>query len=142
MGLANTLFKAAMKGAVWTYRKTGGRLGSQGGKVVLVTTTGRKSGLQRTAPVMGIPDGDRILVAASAGGDDKHPGWYHTLTANPEVTVERGREVLDMTARTATPDERPALWDRFVEMNKAFAKYETRTDREIPVVILEPRDKS
>ncbi|NNC75852.1 MAG: nitroreductase family deazaflavin-dependent oxidoreductase [Acidimicrobiia bacterium] len=129
-----------MKGNVWVYRKTGGKIGSQGGKVVLLTTTGRKTGLTRTTPLMGIPDGDRILVAASAGGDQKHPGWYHNLTANPEVAVERGREVFEMSARTAGPDERPALWSKFVEKNKAFAKYETRTDREIPVVILEPRE--
>ncbi|MBT8196920.1 MAG: nitroreductase family deazaflavin-dependent oxidoreductase [Acidimicrobiia bacterium] len=142
MGFSASLFRAFLAANVWVYRKTGGRVGSQGGKVVLLTATGRRSGMERTLPLMGITDGDRILVAASAGGDDKHPGWYHNVTANPEVTVQRGQDVFEMKARTAGPDERPALWDRFVEKSRNFAKYETRTDRQIPVVILEPREKS
>jgi len=138
MGLSTTVFKAFIAGNVWVFRKTGGKLGSQGGKVVLVTTTGRKSGLERTSPLMGIADGDRILVAASAGGGDRHPAWYHNLVANPRVTVERGADKLAMIARVAGPEERPELWQRFKDASKAFTKYETRTDREIPVVILEP----
>jgi deazaflavin-dependent oxidoreductase (nitroreductase family) len=139
MALGTSIYKAFMAAYVWLYRTSGGKLGSQGGKVVLLTTTGRKSGLRRTAPLMGIPDGDRILVAASAGGATRNPAWYHNLVANPHVTVERGRETLEMTARVAEPDERPALWQRFKDFHKGFARYESRTEREIPVVVMQPR---
>jgi deazaflavin-dependent oxidoreductase (nitroreductase family) len=139
MGLSTALFRIAMKGHVGLYRRSKGRLGSMKGSVLLLTTTGRKSGNQHTVPLMGLDHGDGFLIAASAGGDPRHPAWYLNLRDNPQVTVERGAATLDMTARTADATERPALWERFKEASGQFAKYETRTNREIPVVILEPR---
>jgi deazaflavin-dependent oxidoreductase (nitroreductase family) len=121
------------------YRRSNGRLASMKGTVLLLTTTGRKTGRPWTVPLMGLDHGDGYLVAASAGGDPTHPAWYLNLCADPEVIVERNGERREMTARTADADERPSLWARFLEASKGFAKYEQRTDREIPVVILDPR---
>ena len=139
MSISASLFRGVLKGHVWMYRTSGGRLGSMGGTLVVLTTKGRKSGREWTVPLMGLDHGDGYLVAASAGGAPAHPAWYLNLQANPEVTVQRGKEVRKMIARTATPSERPDLWGRFLASYKGFAKYEERTDREIPVVILEPR---
>lgn len=138
MGLGTTIYNTALAGSVWIYRKTGGRIGSQRGKVILLTTTGRKTGLARTKPLVGITDGNRVLVAASAGGSERNPAWYHNLVANPLVKVEQGRDIFNMIARVAGPGERPGLWNTFVERAPQFARYERRTGREIPVVILEP----
>jgi deazaflavin-dependent oxidoreductase (nitroreductase family) len=139
MGLSASLFRAVLKGHVWLYRRSGGRIGSMKGTILLLTTTGRKSGREWTVPLMGLAHGDGFLVAASAGGDPKHPAWYLNLQHHPEVVVERDGATIPMTSRTATEEERPALWARFPAANKGFAKYEQRTTREIPVVILEPR---
>ena len=139
MGLSATIFRLMMKGHVWTYRTTGGRLASMKGQILLLTTTGRRSGIQRTTPLMGIDYGNGYLVAASAGGSPTHPAWYLNLTTNPDVTVQRGKDVREMTARTSTDEERPALWKKFTDTNKQFSKYESKTDRKIPVVIIEPR---
>ena len=139
MGLSASMFRAMLKGHVWLYSRSGGRLGSMRGSILLLTTNGRKTGREWTVPLMGLDHGDGYLVAASAGGDPRHPAWYLNLQAHPEVAVERNGEQREMTARTATPEERPALWDRFLAASKGFAKYEQRTTREIPVVILEPR---
>lgn len=122
------------------YRWTGGRVGRSMGKVegVLLTTTGRKSGARRTTPLAVVPDGDRFVVIASNGGADTHPDWYHNLVADPHVQIQYGDTVRGMLARVAGPDERQALWDRAVAVNPGFAKYQLKTDREIPVVICEP----
>jgi deazaflavin-dependent oxidoreductase (nitroreductase family) len=139
MGLAKQLFKMMNKGHVWLYRTTSGRLGTMGGTVLLLTTTGAKSGQPRTNPLMGVAHEDGWLVAASAGGGPRHPAWFHNVVANPAVTVAKGSGELAMIARVAGPDERPALWIKIVEFDKRFAGYETKVDREIPVVILEPK---
>jgi deazaflavin-dependent oxidoreductase (nitroreductase family) len=133
------LFKIANRGHVWLYRVSGGRLATMGGAVLLLTTTGAKSGRERTNPLMGVAHDDGWLVAASAGGAPRHPAWYHNLVANPEVTVQRGSEKIAMNARVAGPDERPELWAEIVGFDKRFAGYETKVDRQIPVVILAPR---
>ena len=140
MGLGTTIYRALMAGNVWIYRRTGGRIGSQGGKVILLTTTGRKTGLSRTNALMGFDDGERILIVASAGGSDKNPDWYHNLKANPSVIVERGPESIPMTARVAGSEERPGMWALVVDRDPRFARYENRVSREIPVVILEERN--
>jgi len=139
MGLGNELLKIMNQGHVWLYRTTKGRLGAMRGTILLLTTTGAKSGRERTRPLMGLAHGDGWLVAASAGGAPRHPAWYHNVVANPEVVVEKGMTKTAMMARVAGPDERPALWAEIVAFNKGFARYETKTDREIPVIILEPR---
>jgi deazaflavin-dependent oxidoreductase (nitroreductase family) len=120
------------------YRLSGGKLGASTGKmpVLLLTTTGRKSGQPRTWPVGYIRDGDRLVISASAGGEPAHPAWYLNLTAQPRVTVQLGQATTPMDAVAATGAERARLWSRLVGDFPVFADYEKRTAREIPVVIL------
>jgi deazaflavin-dependent oxidoreductase (nitroreductase family) len=123
------------------YVATGGEDGHEwrpGVPTLLLTTTGRKSGqLRRSALIYG-RDGGNYLVVASQGGAPTHPSWYLNLSAYPEVEVQVGPETLRARARTAAGDERPALWDRMSEIWPAYREYQTKTEREIPVVILEP----
>ena len=123
------------------YRLSGGRIGGSMGSVeaVLLTTVGRKSGTPRVTPLTVVPDGDRLILIASNGGAQKHPDWYLNLTADPDVVVQRQSKVLQMRARTAGPDERAALWPKAVAIYGGYAGYQRKTDREIPVVICEPR---
>jgi len=122
------------------YRLTGGRIGRSMGsaEAILLTTTGRKSGAERTTPLTVVPDGERLILIASNGGAQKHPDWYLNLTANPEVRIQRGAAVQTMRARTAGPAERQALWDRAVSIYSGYAGYQRKTEREIPVVVCEP----
>jgi deazaflavin-dependent oxidoreductase (nitroreductase family) len=125
----------------WMYRRNGGEgLGGtfQHAPVALLTTTGRKTGEPRVSPLCYLRDGDRVIVAASRGGSDKTPMWYLNLKANPKVHVEIKKEVLAMTARDATDDERAKYWPQFVDMNPSYADYKTWTDRTIPIVIFDP----
>ncbi len=121
------------------YRLLGGRaVGSfAGAPVLLLTTTGRRSGKKRTMPLLYLRDGDAIAVVASAGGQEAHPAWFLNLRANPEVEVEIGRERRTMRAREASPEERERLWPRLVEMYKSYGDYQLKTSRKIPVVLLE-----
>lgn len=132
----------------WAYRVSGGRIGGSWRvgsalrapvPVCLVTTTGRKSGEQRTVPLLHLPDGDRVLLVASQGGLPKHPQWYYNVLADPNVTVQVGRRRRAMTAREATSSERAELWPRLVERYADFADYQSNTSRVIPVIICEPR---
>ncbi|GAA1578098.1 nitroreductase family deazaflavin-dependent oxidoreductase [Actinomadura kijaniata] len=110
----------------------------QGWPTLLLTTRGRRSGrLRRTALIYG-RDGDRYLLVASNGGAPAHPAWYLNLTAHPEVAIQVGAERLPARARVATPEERPALWRTMAEMFPPYDEYQAGTDREIPLVILEP----
>jgi deazaflavin-dependent oxidoreductase (nitroreductase family) len=122
------------------YRLTGGRLGRSMGaaEAVLLTTTGRKSGAARTTPLTVVPDGDRLVLIASNGGAQKHPDWYLNLLSDPSVTIQRGGTVTAMRARTAGPEERATLWAKAVSIYGGYAQYQTKTEREIPVVICEP----
>ncbi|GAB10069.1 hypothetical protein GOARA_051_00130 [Gordonia araii NBRC 100433] len=130
------------------YRATGGRLGGtwrvgaalrKPAPVCLLTTTGRKSGQPRTAPLIYLLDGDRFVVVASQGGLPHHPAWYLNLREHPEVTIEIGSERHDLVARTASADEKTALWPRLIDLYADFDTYDAWTEREIPVVICEPR---
>ena len=126
----------------WIYRVSGGRLGARwlrGSPVMLLTTTGRKSGKPRTKPVLYLRDGENVVVVASKAGMSHHPLWYLNLEANPNVEIEIGTQKRSMRARRATEDEKSALWPRLVEMYRDFADYQARTERNIPVVILSPR---
>ena len=125
---------------VAVYRASGGRLGNrmQKAPVLLLHHTGRKSGKERVAPLLYLDDGDDLVVVASKGGAEKHPAWFHNLMAGPETTVEVGRERRRVRARRATPQERERLWPRLVAIYRPYADYQTYTDREIPVVVLEP----
>lgn len=122
--------------------RTNGRwLGKMFGmQVVLLETTGRKTGKKRqTMLTSPLQDGDRVVLVASWGGDDRHPTWYLNLRANPEVVATFDGKRQTMHARTASPDEKADLWPRVVERYRGYGGYQTKTDREIPLVILEPR---
>lgn len=122
------------------YRVSGGRLGSRIGTmpVLLLTTTGRKSGKQRTTPLSYVEDGNSYVLAASNGGNDWYPAWYHNLRAKPEATIRAGRRRMQVAARVASADERERLWPRFVESFSGYGEYEKKTSRPIPLVILTP----
>jgi len=124
------------------YRATGGLIGHRVPGVppmLLLDHVGAKSGKRRTTPLAYLADGDRIVIVASKGGHPRHPAWYHNLRANPRTTVQVGRRKLDVDARVAGPEERERLWPRVVDLYEGYAGYQQRTDREIPLVILEPR---
>ncbi|MEV4540946.1 nitroreductase family deazaflavin-dependent oxidoreductase [Micromonospora echinaurantiaca] len=117
--------------------------GADGGKYhgydsLLLTTRGRRSGkLRRTALIYG-RDGDRYLLVASNGGAARHPNWYLNLCADPEVWVQVGAEKFAARARTATGEERSRLWQVMTGVFPTYARYQQQTDREIPVVVVEP----
>lgn len=108
----------------------------EGAPMLLLTTTGAKSGQLRTTPLVYLADGDRFVIFASAAGSDHHPGWYHNLVAHPEVTIEVGSDKLDVRAASAPEPERSELYERQVQLRPDFKKYQENTDRIIPVVIL------
>lgn len=118
------------------FRANGGRVGGMfegRDNMVIITTTGAKSGRAITNPLVFLPDGDRIVLIASNGGADKHPAWYHNLVANPELTVEVPGETYSAKAELVADPERTALFDRMVALIPGFAEYRAKTSREIPV---------
>ena len=140
--LASPLIRAASAANTWVYRLSGGRIGGrfrQGAPVLLLTTTGRKSGRPRTAPLLYLEDGENLVVVASKGGMSQHPVWYLNLEANPDVEVEIGTSRRRLRARRASDEEKAKLWPRLVAMYRDYDDYQARTDRSIPVVILGPR---
>jgi len=123
------------------FRANGGRVGGpfEGGTLLLLHTTGAKSGRERVNPVMYRDLGDgRVAVFASKAGADSHPDWYRNVVAHPEVTAEIGDGTRAFTARTAVGDERAEIWEAQKAAVPGFADYEAKTDREIPVVVLDP----
>lgn len=124
----------------WIYQATGGKIGATlvGAPVLLLTTTGRKTGKSRTAPLLYLRDGDGFVIVASKGGFPDHPAWYLNLTSNPNVKVQVGSEVKSMTARTVNEAEKAAYWPKLVAMYSDYQMYQDRTDRSIPVVLLQP----
>ncbi|MGH9047490.1 MAG: nitroreductase/quinone reductase family protein [Acidimicrobiales bacterium] len=133
--LMNTVHRTVLK-------LTGGRMGWKviGMPALELTTTGRKSGQPRTVMLTSpLQEGDAIVIVASRGGDDHHPGWFLNLRDNPEVTVAyAGPTKKTMRARVATAEERATLWPRVTAAYKGYANYQTKTEREIPLVLLEP----
>jgi len=122
------------------YRETGGEVGhiwKRGVKILLLTTTGRKSGRQTTTPLIYEQDGDRYVVIASKGGAPEHPGWYLNLSKNPEVEVQVQDHVFRARARTAEGEERERLWRLAAQQWPDYDEYVKRTDRHIPVIVLE-----
>ena len=119
--------------------ESGGKDGHiwEGVTTLLLTTTGRRSGEQRTTPLIYGRDGDRYLVVASRGGAPEHPGWYQNLAAHPEIQVQVMADRFKARTRTATSAERPALWKTMAAIWPAYDEYQARTAREIPVVIIE-----
>jgi F420H(2)-dependent quinone reductase len=122
------------------YRATGGRVGgtAMGMPVLLLTTTGRRSGEPRTKALMYVPKGDAAVVVASYAGEPRHPDWWLNLQANPRARVQRGRKVTEMVAREADGEERERLWQEVVGIEPGYEVYAGRTARRIPVVVLEP----
>lgn len=122
------------------YRATGGAEGYEwlrGTKILLLTTRGRRTGQPRTVPLIYEPHGDAYLVVASKGGADEPPAWYVNLQADPLVTVQVRDEVFQARARDATPEEKPEMWRKMASAWPDYDEYQKRTDREIPVVVLE-----
>lgn len=122
------------------YRLTGGRIGGKlsGGDVLLLHHVGRKSGKERVAPLMYVRDGEDIVIVASRGGSDATPAWYHNLKANPRTLVQIGNDRIDVEARDAPREDRDRLWRLAGTNYPHFDEYQTRTSREIPVVVLSP----
>lgn len=122
------------------FRTNDGKVGGffEGATVLLLHTTGAKSGLPRTNPLVYLPDGDRYVVIASKGGAPNHPDWYYNLLAEPNVEIEVGNQRLPMRATVITGPERNELYARQVERRAGFADYEKKTTRKIPVIALEP----
>ena len=107
--------------------------------LLLLTTTGAKSGRQHTTPIMYVRDGERLIVIASNAGAPRHPAWYHNLRAHPDVTVEVGAETYPATAVPLQGAERQRLWEAIVTAHPFFAEHQAKVTREIPLVALERR---
>jgi deazaflavin-dependent oxidoreductase (nitroreductase family) len=124
------------------YRLTGGLVGHRfpgAPPMLLLDHVGAKSGTERTAPLVYVKDGEDVVIVASKGGHPKNPAWYYNLRANPDTTVQIGHEKRKVHARVATQEERPRLWPMAVKTYSGYSEYQERTDREIPLVVLEPR---
>ncbi len=121
------------------FRANAGKLGGQfaGAPVLLVTTTGAKTGRRHTTPTMYLPDGEHLMVFASKGGAPTNPDWYHNLVAHPRVTVEVGAETYDAEAVVLTGEERDQLYARQAQLYPGFAEYQAKTKRTIPVIALQ-----
>ena len=126
----------------WLYRLTGGALGARlaGRPMLLLTTTGRKSGRLRTTPLQYMKDGENMVVVASNGGNARHPAWWFNIDANASATVQVGKETKRVRAETADEEERSRLWPMILEANAGYQGYEDETERTIPVVILRPEE--
>jgi deazaflavin-dependent oxidoreductase (nitroreductase family) len=138
------LLSRLMNGHGKVYRATGGRVGMRLPwlpPILLLDHVGAKSGIGRTTPLLFVRDGENVVIVASKGGFAKHPAWFHNLRANPDTTVQIGREVVPVRARVASGEERARLWPLAVSAYPNYEAYQRRTDREIPVVVLERRDR-
>jgi deazaflavin-dependent oxidoreductase (nitroreductase family) len=131
---ANVLHRAIVNG-------TRGRIGGTGFgmPVVILTTTGRKSGKQRTTMLTSpVHDDNRVVLVASYGGDDRNPAWFLNVRDHPDVELEMRGKKRPMKAHVASDDEKTELWPEVVKAYKGYAQYQTKTERDIPLVILEP----
>jgi deazaflavin-dependent oxidoreductase (nitroreductase family) len=136
MKAMNVIHRAVLK-------LSGGRLGWTLGRMTAVElhTIGRTSGKRRSTMLSApISDDERIVLVASRGGADRHPQWYLNLAANPDVDITIRDQTFQMRARTATPVEKAELWPTITTVNPGYAGYQRKTDRDIPVVICEPRE--
>jgi deazaflavin-dependent oxidoreductase (nitroreductase family) len=126
---------------VRSYRETDGVHGYhwRGTDILLLTTTGRKSGEERTTPLIHRTDGDRYVIIASQGGRPEHPRWFKNLDADPNATIQVKADEIPVVASVAEGEERERLWKYLAEVWPAYDDYQQRTDRQIPVVVLTPR---
>jgi deazaflavin-dependent oxidoreductase (nitroreductase family) len=127
---------------VRVYRETGGERGYEwrGTTILLLSTIGRRSGQERTTPLIHRTDGERWIIVASKGGAPEHPGWFENLQADPGATIQVRAETIPVTASVAEGVEHERLWDLMCEVWPAYADYQRKTERAIPVVILARRD--
>ena len=134
-----TDFNEFNKALIAEFRANGGKVGGQfaNANLLLLNTTGAKSGLARTNPLAYTTDGDHIIVIASKGGAPTHPDWYYNVKANPDVTVELGNEQFQARAAVAEGPEHERLFTQMAEVMPGFAEYQRNTERQIPVIVLE-----
>jgi deazaflavin-dependent oxidoreductase (nitroreductase family) len=123
------------------FRANGGKVGGrfEGASMLLLTTTGAKSGRRRVSPLAYLPDGDRFIIIASKGGAPTNPDWFHNLVAHPDTTIEVGTETIPVTAEVLTGEERDRLYAKQAALRPAFAEYQQKTARTIPVIALRRR---
>ncbi|MEV0033413.1 nitroreductase family deazaflavin-dependent oxidoreductase [Nocardia sp. NPDC050793] len=142
------IFKYTGRIQVWVYKRSGGRIGGKWRvgagfrkpvPTLLLEHRGRKTGAVYTTPLLYITDGADIVVVASQGGLPKHPQWYHNLRANPDTHIQIGRNRAAVCAVTADPQQRACLWPKLIDAYADFDTYQAWAEREIPVVILQPR---
>lgn len=122
------------------FRVTGGKVGHRliDNDMLLLTTTGRHSGSSHSVPLLYLTEGDSVVVIASWGGRPHHPDWYHNLVADPDGEIQIDRERRRVRARTTQGEERADLWERVVHAYAGYREYQSKTDRLIPVVVLDP----
>lgn len=120
------------------FRANDGQVGGpfEGAPMILIHHIGAKSGTERVSPLVYLPDGDAMVIAATKGGAPAHPDWYHNVKAHPRFDVEVGDETFPVEAVEATGADRDELWRRLVELRSGFAEYETKTDRVFPMIRL------
>jgi F420H(2)-dependent quinone reductase len=125
------------------YRFTGGRIGGQmnGREVLLLTTTGCKTGKQRTVPLIYIMDGSSYVITASNSGANRNPGWFFNVKSNPQATILIRDKQIKVTAEVTEPEKKRALWAQLLQVAPFYAGYQQRTSRDIPMVILHPVDE-
>ena len=136
------VLRRMIEGHVLVYRASHGVIGHRipgGAPMLLLDHVGAKSGKRRTTPLVYGRDGQNIVLVASKGGHPRHPAWYHNLLANPDTTIQVGSSRSQVHARVAEGDERTRLWQLMVGIYSGYDGYRRRTEREIPVVVLEPR---
>jgi deazaflavin-dependent oxidoreductase (nitroreductase family) len=128
---------------VLTYRLTGGRIGGSWGRapILLLTTTGRRTGTLRTTPLLYLDDDGSSVVVATNDGAPVHPAWYLNLEAHPRAGVQAREQTFEVSARTVAGEERAGLWPRLVEIYANYERDQRRAGRELPVVVLERRTK-
>ncbi len=137
---AHKVVKWGSDANAWVYRASKGRIGGSfdGAPLVLVHHVGAKSGEHRVVPLLGMPDGEDIIIVASYGGAPKSPAWFHNLKANPDTKMELKGAVIDVHASVVPEPERTELWPKLVSFYAAFGDYQQKTDRVIPLVRLTP----
>ena len=143
--IGSTVIHYVARVNTWLYRASGGKVFGKwlrGAPIGLLQYRGRKSGRTLTTPLLYLRDGDRVVIVASKGGMSHHPLWYRNLVDEPDCEFEIGTERRPYRARTATSEEKKAYWPRLVAMYPDYDDYQARTDRDIPVVILDPMSPS
>ena len=138
--MARFFFRFFMAIGTYLYKISGGKIGGRlpGLEVLLLTTTGRKTGKKRTTPLGYFEDQGSYIIIGSNAGFDTHPAWFHNLSQNPRVIVEVGDQKMQAEAEVVTPEKRDSLWAKLIKLSPWYANYEKKTSRVIPLVALRP----